>query len=92
MSQMVKIIFHGVWDIFENICKSKCENQINFLNFLAGTYHRRIHPSKRLTLKILTGLIRLSGTDNYVSLICYIIPFKNHTAIYNTRSYLFYEI
>ena len=42
---------------------------------------------------ILTGLIRPSDTDNYVSLICYIIPFKNHIAIYDiTGSSSFYVI
>ena len=32
---------------------------------------------------ILPGLIRPSDTDNYVSLICYTIPFKNHIAMYD---------
>ena len=47
-----------------------------------------IRPSKELPPMILTGLIRPSDTDNYVSLICYIISFKNHIAIYDKiRSY-----
>ena len=42
---------------------------------------------------ILTGLIHPSDTDNYVSLIYYIIPIKNHIAIYDkTRSSSFFEI
>ena len=64
------------------------EKKINFLYLLAVTYHGLICPSERLPPMILTGLIRPSDTDNYVSLICYIIPFKNHTAIYDkTGSY-----
>ena len=64
------------------------ENKIYFMNLLAATYHGQIRPSKKLPPMILTGLIRSSDTDNYVSLICYIISFKNHIAIYDkTRSY-----
>ena len=64
------------------------KNKINFMNLLAATYHGRIRPSKKLPPMILTGLILPSDTDNYVSLICYIISFKNHIAIYDkTRSY-----
>ena len=58
------------------------------MNLLAATYHGRIHPSEYLPPMILTGLIHISDTDNYVSLICYIISFKNHITIYDkTRSY-----
>ena len=49
------------------------KNKINFMNLLVATYHGQIRPS---------------DTDNNVSLICYIISFKNHIAIYDkTRSY-----
>ena len=66
------------------------KNKINFMNLLAATYHGQIHPSEYLPPMILTGLICPSDTDNYVSLICYIILFKNHIAIYDkTRSYWF---
>ena len=73
MSQGVKIIFGGVSDIYENIYKSIVKNKIHFMNLLAATYHGRIPPSVKLPPVILTGLIRPSDTDNYVSLICYII-------------------
>ena len=64
------------------------KNKINFMNLLAATYHRRIRPSEKLPPMILTGLICPSDSDNYVSLICYIILFKNHIALYDkTRSY-----
>ena len=66
------------------------KNKIKFMNLLAATYHGRIiiGPSEKLPPMILTGLIRPSDADNYVSLICYIISFKNHIAIYDkTRSY-----
>ena len=64
------------------------KNKINFMNLLAATYHGRIRPSEYLPPMILTGRIRPSDTDNYVSLICCIISFKNHIAIYDkTRSY-----
>ena len=64
------------------------KNKINLMNLLAATYHGQICPSEYLPPMILTGLIRPSDADNYVSLICYIISFKNHIAIYNkTRSY-----
>ena len=49
------------------------KNKINFMNLLAATYQGRICPSERVPPMILTGLIRPSDTDNYVSLICYII-------------------
>ena len=63
------------------------KNKINFI-LLTATYHGRIRPSKKLPPMILIGLIHPSDTDNYVSLICYIISFKNHIAIYDkTRSY-----
>ena len=61
------------------------KNKINFTNLLAATYHGRIRPSKRLPPMILTGPIHPSDTDNYASLICYIIPFKNHITIYDTK-------
>ena len=64
------------------------KNKINFMNLLAVTYHGQIRQSEKLPPMILTGLICPSDTDNYVSLICYIISFKNHIAIYDkTRSY-----
>ena len=69
------------------------KNIINFMKLLAAIYHGRIRPSETLPPMILTGLIRSSDADNYVSLICYIIPFTNHNSIYdNTRAYKFYEI
>ena len=90
MSQGIKIIFECVWDIYEKLrtyINPIVKNKINFINLLAATYHGRIRPSERVPPLILTGLIRPSDTDNYVSLICYIIPFKNHIEIYdNTRS------
>ena len=52
------------------------------MNLLAATYHGRIRLSEKLPPLILTGLICPSDTDNYVSLICNIISFKNHIAIY----------
>ena len=62
--------------------------KINFMNLLTAIYHGRIRPSEYLPPLILTGLIRPSDTDNYVSHISYIISFKNHIAIYDkTRSY-----
>ena len=37
---------------------------------------------------VLTGLIYPFDTDNYILIICYIIPFKNHIEIYDDmRSY-----
>ena len=64
------------------------KNKINFMNLLAVTYHGQICPPERLPPMILTGLIRPSDTYNYVSLICYIITFKNHIAISDKkRSY-----
>ena len=64
------------------------KNKINFMNLLAATCHGRFHPSEKLPPMILTGLIRPSDAKNYVSLICYIISFKHHIAIYDkTRSY-----
>ena len=64
------------------------KNKMNFMNLLAATYYGRIRPSEKLPPMIFTRLIRPSDTDNYVSLICYIISFKNHIAIYDkTRSY-----
>ena len=69
------------------------KNKINFMNLLAATYHGRIRLSERLPPMIFTGRIRPSDADNYVSLVCFIISFKNHIGIYdNTRSYKFYEI
>ena len=56
------------------------KTKINFMNLLAATYHGQIHPSEYLPPMILTGLICPSDTDNYVSLICCIIAFKNHIA------------
>ena len=51
------------------------------MNLLAG--NQRIRPFWRLPLMILTGLICISDTENYGLFICYIIPFKNHIAIYD---------
>ena len=89
MSQGVKIIFGGVWDIYKyTFINPIVKNKINFMNLLAATYHGRIRPSGRLPPMILTGLIRPSDTDNYVSLICYIMSFRNNIAIYDKkRSY-----
>ena len=43
----IKIIFDGVWDIYENIYKYNCENNTNFMNLLEKTCHGRIRPSAR---------------------------------------------
>ena len=59
------------------------KNKINFTNLSAATYHGRFRPSERLPPMILTGLIRPSDTDNYVSQICYIILLKNPIAVYD---------
>ena len=88
MSQGVKIIFGGVWAYMRTFINPIVKNKINFMNLLAAIYHRQIRPSKKLSPMILTGLIHPSDTDNYVSLICYIISFKIHIEKYDkTRSY-----
>ena len=74
MSQGVKIIFSGVWDIHIRMYINPIvKNKINFINLFAATYHGWIRPFERLPLLTLTELIRPSDTDSYVSLICYVV-------------------
>ena len=45
------------------------EKKIDFMNLLAAIYHGQLCPQERLAPMILTILIHLSDTDNYVSFI-----------------------